>query len=107
MGGATKTCLICLGLILMIVGFFIFRNIVIGIIGVVIFIIGICSSRKASKSLDKTPTTKITAKSETVPSPESTPQKVPEPKVEAPRYCSLCGAEVKGEYCPDCGTKIE
>ncbi len=109
MAGAAKTCLICLGLILIIIGLIALRNggIILLITGAVLFIVGICSSRKASKSLDKTPITKTTPKSETIPPPQASPQKVPEPKVETPRYCSLCGAEVKGEYCPDCGTKIE
>ena len=104
-----RTCLICIGMILIILGFIFIRNggVILLIIGAILFIVGICSSRKASKSLDKTPTTKTTAKHQPVPPPEPIPQKAPEPKVEAPRYCSLCGAEVKGDYCPDCGTKIE
>ena len=95
-------------MILIIIGLIALRNggVIFLIIGAVLFIVGICSSRKASKSLDKTPETKPTPKSEAI-TPQAIPQKAPEPKVEAPRYCSLCGAEVKGDYCPDCGTKIE
>jgi hypothetical protein len=96
-------------MILIIIGFIFIRSggIIFVIIGAVLFIVGICSSRKASKSLDKTPETKTTQKSEATTPPEVSPQKAPEPKVESPKFCSLCGAEVKGEYCTDCGTKIE
>ncbi|MFX1445871.1 MAG: hypothetical protein ACFFHV_20840 [Promethearchaeota archaeon] len=107
MAGAVKTCLICIGLILIILGIFIFRTIVLVIIGVVLFIVGICSSRKASKSLDKTPITKTTPQPASVPPLKPTPQKAPEQKAESPRYCSLCGAKTTGEYCPDCGAKVE
>jgi len=107
MAGAAKTCLICIGLILIILGIFIFRNIVIVIIGAVLFIVGICSSRKASKRLDKTPVTKTTPQPTSVPPPQPSPQTVPEQKAKSIRYCSLCGAQTTGEFCPDCGTKIE
>ena len=109
MAGAGKTCLICIGIILIIAGFIAIPNggIILVIIGAVLFIVGICSSRKSSKSLDKTPVTKATPKSEATPPPQSSPQTTPEQKAETPRFCSLCGAQATGEYCPDCGTKIE
>ena len=109
MAGAAKTCLICIGLILIIIGLIALRSggVILLIIGAVLFIVGICTSRKASKSLDKTPETKTAAKSGATTPPQASPQKAPEPKAESPKFCSLCGAEVKGDYCPDCGTKIE
>ena len=109
MGGAAKTCLICIGMILIIIGLIAIRNggIILLIIGALLFIIGICTSRKASKSIEKTPETKAIQKAEATPPPQTSPQKAPEPKVESPKYCSLCGAEVKGDYCPDCGTKVD
>jgi len=109
MAGAAKTCLICIGLILIIVGILALRNggVVLVIIGAVLFIVGICSSRKSSKSLDKTPVVKSTPQTKSVTPPQSSPQKTPEQKAETPIYCSLCGAQATGEYCPDCGTKIE
>lgn len=107
MAGAGKTCLICIGIILIILGLFVFRNPIIVIIGVVLFIVGICLSRKASKSLDKTPVLKTAPQTKSVTPPESSTQKTPEQKDETPIYCSLCGAQTTGEFCPDCGTKIE
>ena len=107
MAGAGKTCLICIGIILIILGLFVFRNPIIVIIGVVLFIVGICLSRKASKSLDKTPVLKTAPQTKSVTPPESSTQKTPEQKAETPIYCSLCGAQTTGEFCPDCGTKIE
>ena len=107
MAGAGKTSLICIGIILIILGLFVFRNPIIVIIGVVLFIVGICLSRKASKSLDKTPVLKTAPQTKSVTPPQSSPQKTPEQKAETPIYCSLCGAQTTGEFCPDCGTKIE
>lgn len=107
MAGAGKTCLICIGIILIILGLFVFRNPVIVIIGIILFVIGICLSRKASKSLDKTPVVKSIPQTKSVTPPQSSTQKTPEQKAETPIYCSLCGAQTTGEFCPDCGTKIE
>jgi len=107
MAGAGKTCLICIGIILIILGLFVFRHPLIVIIGIILFIIGICLSRKASKSLDKTPAIKTAPQTKSVTPPQSSPQTTPEQKAETPRFCSLCGAQATGEYCPDCGTKVE
>lgn len=107
MAGAGKTCLICIGMILIIAGVFIFRFFLpLVIIGIILLLIGVCSSRKASKSIEKTPITTTTQSTSALPN-QSTLQKTPEQKVETVRFCSLCGAKTTGEYCPDCGAKVE
>ena len=114
MAGAGKTCLICVGMIVIVVGLLVRQMLVIAI-GVILLVIGIFSARKASKGLGKTPVIKPTPQSEPKPLPQnqsqqvpqSIPQSTPKQVVESPRFCPLCGAQTLGEYCPDCGTKIE